>query len=97
MPSDSIGFWVAMTRNGEGNRWATPSAVVWRSCMASSSAACVLAGARLISSASTSEAKIGPSRKCASRVVRSSTVLPVMSAGSTSGVNCTREYDSPAT
>ena len=38
-----------------------PPAVTWRSCIASSSAACVFGGVRLISSASTMFAKTGPS------------------------------------
>ena len=66
-----------------------PSTVTVRSCIASSSAACVFAGARLISSANTRSAKIGPGRKVNSRApVRS--VTPVMSAGIKSGVNWMR-------
>ena len=38
VPSYSIGFWVAMTRNGSGSWWVTPSTVTWRSSIASSSA-----------------------------------------------------------
>ena len=74
-----------------------PSAVTWRSCMASSSAACVLAGARLTSSARTRLAKTGPGRKANSPVSRSSTTAPVMSAGSRSGVNWMRWKASPVT
>ena len=61
MPSDSMGFWVAMTRNGSGALKVSRPMVTWRSCMTSSSALCTLAGARLISSASTRLAKTGPS------------------------------------
>ena len=43
-----------------GGVW--PSVVTWRSCIASSSAACVFGGARLISSARRRLAKIGPGR-----------------------------------
>ena len=68
MPSDSTGFCVAMTRNGLGSWYVVPSMVTRPSCIASSRAACVLAGARLISSASTSCANTGPGRK--NRVVR---------------------------
>ncbi len=51
-----------MTRNGIGQRVASVSPIVTcRSCIASSSALCTLAGARLISSARTRFAKIGPS------------------------------------
>ena len=45
-----------------------PSTVTWRSCIASSSAACVFGGARLISSASRRLAKIGPGRNSNSSV-----------------------------
>ena len=41
MPSCSYGFWVAITRNGSGSWCARPSTVTVRSCIASSSAACV--------------------------------------------------------
>ena len=64
------------------------------SCMASSSALWVLGVARLISSASTRCAKIGPGWK--RRVLAPSSVsmimLPTMSAGIRSGVNWMREY-----
>ena len=49
--------------NGRGSARVSPSIVTWCSCIASSSALCVLAGARLISSPSTTFAKIGPSRR----------------------------------
>ena len=62
--------------------------------MAWSSAAWVLGGVRLISSASTTLAKTGPgtNRKARFPVVRSSSMIsvPVMSPGMRSGVNCTR-------
>ena len=51
MPSYSIGFCVARTRNGGSSTCVVPSIETWRSCIASSSAACVFGGARLISSA----------------------------------------------
>ncbi len=55
-----MGFCVAMTRNGSGSLCVVSPIVTCRSCMASSKADCTLAGARLISSASTRFAKIGP-------------------------------------
>ena len=68
--------------------------VTWRSCMASSRAACVLGGVRLISSARMTLANIGPCRNRNSRwpVERfsSMTSVPVMSAGIRSGVNWMR-------
>jgi hypothetical protein len=71
-----------------------PPTVTWRSCIASSSAACVLGGVRLISSARTTFAKTGPFRNRNSRspVERSSwiTSVPVMSDGMRSGVNWMR-------
>ena len=56
--------------------------------MASSSAAWVLGGVRLISSASRMLVKTGPGRKASSFPRRVS--VPVRSEGSMSGVNCTR-------
>ena len=68
--------------------------MTWRSCMASSSAAWVLGGVRLISSARTMLAKIGPctNRNARRPVVWSSsrTSVPVMSDGIRSGVNWMR-------
>ena len=61
VPSDSIGFCVAITRNGAGTRCVWPPIVTCRSCMTSSRADCTLAGARLISSASRKLQKTGPS------------------------------------
>ena len=66
MPSYSIGFWVASTRNGSGSGRGSPSIVTWRSCIASSSAACVFGGVRLISSASSTLVKTGPGRNARS-------------------------------
>ena len=45
----------------------TPPTVTWRSCIASSIAACVFGGVRLISSARITFAKIGPGRNLNSR------------------------------
>ena len=61
VPSDSIGFCVAMTRNGDGTGCVSLPIVTCRSCITSSSADCTLAGARLISSASRKLQKTGPS------------------------------------
>ena len=61
VPSDSIGFCVAMTRNGSGTGYVVCAIVTWRSCITSSSADCTFAGARLISSASRKLQKTGPS------------------------------------
>jgi hypothetical protein len=60
------------------------------SCIASSSALCTLAGARLISSASTTLAKIGPRLTENVPVPWSKTCVPTTSAGSRSGVNWMR-------
>ena len=60
VPSWSTGFCVAITMNGASSRRLTPSAVIWRSSIASSSADWVFGEARLISSASTMLAKSGP-------------------------------------
>ena len=60
VPARSTGFCVAMTKNGCGSVWQTPSTVTWCSAIASSSALCVRGGARLISSASSTWANTGP-------------------------------------
>jgi len=60
VPSLSMGFWVASTRKGSGSGKVCLPIVTCCSCIASSSADCTLAGARLISSASTRLAKTGP-------------------------------------
>ncbi len=62
MPSYSIGFAVASTWNGSGRTNVSPSTVICRSCIASSSAAWVFGGVRLISSASSSPVNSGPRR-----------------------------------
>ena len=94
VPSCSIGFCVASTKNGSGKRIVSPAAVTLCSCIASSSAACVRGGVRLISSASTMFAKIGPrtKRKLRAPVAVSSSRIsvPVMSLGTRSGVNWMR-------
>jgi hypothetical protein len=60
VPSCSIGFCVAMTMNGGSSGNVVSPMVTCFSCMASRSALCTLAGARLISSARTRLAKMGP-------------------------------------
>ena len=92
MPSYSTGFCVAKTRNGSGSGCGSPSTVTWPSCIASSSAACVLGGVRLISSARTTPANTGPGRKTSSPA--RSAIVPVTSDGSMSGVNCSRRNSS---
>ena len=94
VPSCSIGFCVARTKNGFGSSSDLPCAVTWPSCIASRSAACVLGGVRLISSARTTLAKSGPATKRKRRrpVCGSSSMIsvPVMSPGMRSGVNWMR-------
>ena len=99
VPSCSIGFCVAITKKGRPSACVTPPALTVRSCIASSNADCVFGLARFTSSASTSSAKIGPRRNSMRRrVVPGSSIktfVPVISAGMTSGVNCTRENRRP--
>ena len=90
MPSCSTGFCVAMTMNGSGSMWLAPSALTWRSSIASSSADCVFGEARLISSARTMLANSGPRWKTNDSLERWKMLTPTRSAGSRSGVNCTR-------
>src|SRR5450432_1888989 len=65
--------------------------------MASSNAACVLGGVRLISSASTIFAKRGPSLNLKNRLPvawsSSSISVPIISVGMRSGVNCIRRKE----
>ena len=70
--------------------WVTLSIVAWRSSMLSSRLACVFGEERLISSASTMLAKIGPGRNSKAVVFWSNTLTPVTSLGSRSGVNWMR-------
>ena len=93
VPSISIGFCVARTKNGSGSVWVVRPAVTRRSCIASSRADCVLGVARLTSSARTRLANSGPgwnSRERAPSAPSRRMLVPVMSAGIRSGVNCTR-------
>ncbi len=66
-----MGFWVAMTMKGDGSGMVSPSSVTWRWDMASSSADWVLGEARLISSARTMLAKMGPRRSSKLPLLRS--------------------------
>jgi hypothetical protein len=81
---------VASTRNGSASGKVWPPIVTCFSCIASSSADCTLAGARLISSARITLAKIGPRFTENCPVPWSNTCVPTTSAGSRSGVNWMR-------
>ena len=76
--------------NGSGSGWAWPSTLTWRSSIASSSAAWVFGGVRLISSANSKLVNTGPGRNANAAVRASYTSEPVTSPGIRSGVNCTR-------
>ena len=97
MPSDSIGFCVAMTRKGEGTAWVSLPIVTCRSCITSSSADCTFAGARLISSASRKLQKTGPSSVSKSAELGRKTRVPTRSEGTRSGVNWIRWKLPPST
>ncbi len=90
VPSCSTGFCVAMTKKGLGSWCVSPSTVTCPSSIASRRAACVFGGARLISSARTTLAKMGPRSNTKSRLASRIVSVPVMSDGIRSGVNCTR-------
>ena len=77
--------------NGAPTGLPTPSIVTMPSSITSSSALCVFGLARLISSASTIEAKIGPGWKVNWPFDWSKICTPVTSEGSRSGVNWMRE------
>ncbi len=68
VPAVSIGFCVAMTKNGSSSFRVVPSTVTCRSCMHSRSPDCVRGVARLISSASRIFVKTGPFRNSNSPV-----------------------------
>ena len=90
VPLCSIGFWVAITRNGAGSLKVSLPIVTRRSCIASSKALCTLGAARLISSASSRFVKIGPLCTRKSLVRWSRISEPMMSEGSRSTVNWMR-------
>ena len=96
VPSYSIGFAVASTWNGALSTYVVPSTETCFSCIASSRAACVLGGVRLISSASSRFVNTGPGRNVKSWVRWSYRNEPVTSAGSRSGVNWRRRNPIPS-
>jgi len=91
VPSCSIGFCVAKTKNGFSSAYVFPPTLTERSCIASNKADCVLGVARFSSSAKRICVKTGPGRnRCSRRPCwRSSTntVVPNTSAGIKSGVH----------
>ncbi len=97
MPPWLAGFCVAMTKNGSGKGRVAPSMVTWPSSIASSKALWLFGVARLISSASTSSAKIGPGWKTNCPLSLSNTEVPRISPGSRSEVNWMRWKLSPST
>ena len=90
VPSCSIGFCVAKTKNGSFSFLDTPITVTVCSCIASNSALCVFGVARLISSARMMLLKIGPGWNWNFEFpssVFTMIFVPVTSAGIRSGVN----------
>ena len=81
--------------NGRGRGMVVPSAVTWRSSMASRRADWDRADARFSSSAINTLVKMGPGRNTGSPRSLSRTMAPVTSAGKRSAVNCTRWKSSP--
>ena len=90
VPLNSIGLSVATRKNGSGRGRDSPSTVTWRSSSASSKLDCVRGVVRLISSARTTWAKIGPGMNSNFSWCWRYIETPVMSAGSRSGVNWIR-------
>ena len=95
VPECSMGFCVAMTKNGWSNGRVSPSTVTWRSSMASRRALWVLGVARLISSASSTCVKIGPAWNTKELLRRSNTETPKISPGSMSLVHWMRRKANP--
>ena len=87
VPATSSGFCVAMTKNSSSSACVRSSIVTCFSAIPSSSAACTFGEVRLISSVSSTCAKIGPRRSSKALRATSKTLVPVMSLGSRSGVN----------
>src|ERR1700686_3161060 len=85
-----MGFCVAKTVKNCDKGCVAPSMVIWRSSMASSTAACVRGGLRLAWAARSRSVKSGPRCSAKLLVERLSTLLPMMSAGIRSEVHCTR-------
>ncbi len=75
---------------GKSIMYLWPSIVICRSSMTSNRAACVFAGARLISSMRIIFENIGPFLNSNSEVFISNTEVPKISLGIKSGVNCIR-------
>src|ERR1700722_10109221 len=84
-----------MTTNGCGSGYVLSPIVTCLSCIASRSALCTFAGARLISSARTRFAKTGPRWGLNSPVFGWKTMVPTTSLGRRSGVNWMRSNWTP--
>src|SRR5437763_1959825 len=82
-----MGFSVASTVNIGESGYASPSIVTCRSSIASSKAACVFGGVRLISSASKRSVKTGPRRRLKFDDATLKTFVPVISEGIKSGAD----------
>ncbi len=95
-PCCSIGFCVATTVKRSDRCSVRPSMVMRRSCIASSSAACVLGGVRLISSASSSSQNTGPRVSANCDVWKLNRFDPMISPGIKSGVNWMRPKSRPS-
>ena len=95
VPSSSMGFWVARTKKGRVRWWVSPSMVTWRSSMHSSRADWTFGGERFISSARSMWVNTGPFSRLNSPVFMRQTLVPVMSLGMRSGVNCILLHPQP--
>ena len=83
------GFWREIAKHMKGGVTGSevPSIVTCSSCITSSKAACVLAGARLISSAKRRLVNTGPFLSLNSSIFESYIMCPQISLGMRSGVN----------
>ena len=88
-----MGFCVASTKNGWPSWCRCPPAVIWYSCIASSRAAWVFGGVRLISSARITLPKIGPLQEAELAAARSPILLDHLGAGDVGGHQVGRELD----
>ena len=95
MPSCSMGFCVASTKNGSGNGVVSPATVTRCSCMAWSSAACVFGGARLIVGQHDVREHRALAQKRKLRLPGRRVFLEQLGAGDVAGHQVGRELDAP--
>ena len=95
VPIEPIGFWVAITINGSGRSYVSPSTVTLYSSIICNNADCVFGDVLFISSARSRLHIAAPCLNSNFPVCLLYIENPVISDGITSGVNCTLLHLSP--